>query len=153
MAQSAYNRALDLLAARAYTVRDLRRKLVQKEVPEDEVDAVVQRLLGAGLLDDDRYALSYARSKLTAAGSSRRRVQQELERKGVPASVARDAVDQVMVDEEIDTRSVVERVARRKLISMGDLDPVVRRRRLYAFLARRGHELDEIQSVIRDLGA
>lgn len=152
MAQTPYNRALDLLSARPYTVRQLRRKLIQKEVPAEEADAVVERLVGAGLLDDAKYAVAYTRSKLIGQGASVRRIGQELARKGVSAEVSKQAIAEVVVDEEIDTRAVVERVARKKLASMGDLDPVVLRRRLFAFLARRGYELDEIRDVVAAVG-
>ena len=152
MAQTPYNRALDLLSARPYTVRQLRRKLAQKEVPADEADAVIARLLGAGLLDDERYALAYARSKLVGQGSSARRISQELARKGVSAELSKQAIEQVVIDEEVDTRAVIERVARKKFASMGDLEPAVLRRRLFAFLARRGYELDEIREVVAILG-
>ncbi|MGI8545799.1 MAG: regulatory protein RecX [Gemmatimonadaceae bacterium] len=152
MAQSAYNRALELLSARPYTVRRLRTKLLQKEVPPDEADVVIQRLVEAGLLDDEKYALAYARSKLVGAGSSKRRIRQDLQRRGISAETSDQAVDQVIVDEEVDTRALVERVARKKLASMGDLEPLVLRRRLYAFLARRGYDLDEIQAVMKGIG-
>ena len=152
MAQTPYNRALDLLSARPYTVRQLRRKLIQKEVPADEADAVIERLLGAGLLDDERYALAYARSKLVGPGSSARRISQDLARKGVSSELSKQAIEQVVVDEEIDTSAVIERVARKKLASMGDLEPVVLRRRLFAFLARRGYEMDEIREVVAAVG-
>jgi regulatory protein len=143
-----YNRALDLLSARPYTVRQLRRKLIQKEVPADEADAVVERLVGAGLLDDAKYASAYARSRLTGQGASVRRISQDLARKGVPAEVAKQAIAEVVSEEDVDTRAVIERVARKKLTSMGDLEPVVLRRRLFAFLARRGYELDEIRDAV-----
>ena len=147
-----YNRALELLSARAYTVRQLRRKLLQKEVPPDEADAVVHRLLGAGLLDDGRYAVAYARSKLVGQGASVRRVGQDLARKGVSAETAKHAIAEVVADEAIDTKAMIERVARRKLASMGDLEPTVLRRRLFAFLARRGYELDDIRDVVGAIG-
>jgi regulatory protein len=152
VAQTPYNRALDLLSARPYTVRQLRRKLIQKEVPADEADAVIERLLGAGLLDDERYALAYARSKLVGQGSSARRISQDLARKGVSAELSKQAIEQVVIDEEIDTRAVIERVARKKIASMGDLEPVVLRRRLFAFLARRGYEMEEIREVVAAVG-
>jgi regulatory protein len=153
MAQTPYNRALDLLSARPYTVRELRRKLIQKEVPPAEADAVIARLLDAGLLDDAKYASAYARSKLVGSGASVRRIRQDLARKGVAADIATEAVDQVIVEEEVDTAAVVERVARKKLASMGDLEPLVLRRRLFAFLARKGYDLDEIQAVVQRLFA
>ncbi|MEO6864104.1 MAG: regulatory protein RecX [Gemmatimonadaceae bacterium] len=152
MAQTPYNRALDLLSARPYTVRQLRRKLLQKDVPATEVDAIVARLLGAGLLDDTRYALAYARSKLVGQGASVRRIGQDLARKGVAAEISKQAIAGVVIEEEVDTRAVIERVARKKLAAMGDLEPVVLRRRLFAFLARRGYELDEIRDAVAAIG-
>jgi regulatory protein len=152
VAQTPYNRALDLLSARPYTVRQLRRKFVQKEVPAEDVDAVIERLIGAGLLDDTKYALAYARSKLIGQGASVRRIGQDLARKGVSAEISKQAIAEVVMEEEVDTRVVIERVARKKLASMGDLEPVVLRRRLFAFLARRGYEMDEIRDVVAALG-
>ena len=151
-ARSAYSRALDLLSARPYTVRQLRRKLVQKEIAADEVEAAIERLLGAGLLDDSRYALAYARSKLAGPGASVRRIGQDLARKGVAAEISKQAIALVVEEEDVDTRAVIERVARKKVATMGDLDSVVLRRRLFAFLARRGYELDEIRDVVAVLG-
>ena len=113
---------------------------------------MIERLLGAGLLDDARYAIAYARSKLVGQGSSVRRIGQDLARKGVTQEIARHAIAEVIVDEEVDTRAVIERVARKKLASMGDLEPVVLRRRLFAFLARRGYELDEIRDAVAAIG-
>jgi regulatory protein len=148
VAQTPYNRALDLLSARPYTVRQLRRKLLQKEVPADETDAVLERLIGAGLLDDARYAAAYARSKLVGQGASVRRIGQDLARKGVSADISKQAIAEVLEEEDVDTRAVIARVARKKISSMGDLEPTVLRRRLFAFLARRGYELDEIRDAV-----
>jgi len=152
VAQTPYNRALDLLSARPYTVKQLRRKLIQKEVPAEDAESVIARLLSAGLLDDERYALAYARSKLVGQGSSARRISQDLARKGVNAELSKQAIAQVVDEEKVDTKAVIERVARKKIASMGDLEPVVLRRRLFAFLARRGYELDEIRGVVGRVG-
>ena len=119
----------------------------------DEAETVIQRLIVAGLLDDTRYALAFARSRLVSQGASSRRVAQDLARKGVTAEIAKKAIHEVIVDEEVDTRASLQKAARRKLASMGDLEPLVVRRRLFAFLARRGYELDEIREAMSDLFA
>ena len=48
----------------------------------------------------------------------------------------------------IDPSAVIERVAQKKLAQLGNLDPLTLRRRLFAFLARRGYDLDEIKAVV-----
>ena len=148
---TAYNYALNLLAARPYTTRSLHRKLIQREYEAADADEAIRRLVANGLLDDAKYAEQYARSKILTTGASKRRVQQDLFRKGIKPELANEAIDAVIDQENIDPAALVERVARRKLAQMGDLEPLVLRRRLFSFLARRGYELDVIKSVVSRL--
>ena len=148
---TAYNYALNLLSARPYSTQALHRKLIQKEYPAADADDAVRRLVDAGLLDDAKYAEQYARSKILSTGASKRRLQQDLYRKGIKPDMATNAITQVIDDEEIDTAAVVERVARKKLAQLGDLEPLVLRRRLFGFLARRGYDVDEIKRVVGQL--
>jgi regulatory protein len=150
---TAYNYALNLLAARPYSTQSLRRKLVQKEYSADEATSAIDRLTENGLLNDERYAEQYARSKILSTGASKRRLEQELYRKGIKGEAATSAIAHVIEEEEIDPAAMIERVARKKLAQLGDLEPLVIRRRLFAFLARRGYELEDIKSVVARLSA
>ena len=149
MAASAYEYALNLLTARQYTSRNLRRKIVQKGFPATDADETIARLTANGILDDSRYAAQFARGKLLGAGASKRRIRQQLYQRGIVGEVADPAIDAVIEDEEIDLDAVVEKDARKKLASLGALDPLVVRRRLYAHLARRGYNIDEINRVMK----
>jgi regulatory protein len=148
---TAYDYALSLLAARPYSARALNRKLIQKQYLAADADDAIRRLLGNGLLDDGKYAEQYARSKMVSTGASKRRLTQDLYRKGINAQVATQAIANVVEQDAIDPAEVVERVARKKLAQLGDLGPLVLKRRLFAFLARRGYDLDEIKSVVSRL--
>jgi regulatory protein len=148
---TAYNYALSLLSARPYSVRSLHRKLIQKEYEAADADDAIRRLVANGLLNDEKYAEQFARSKILSSGASKRRVTQDLYRKGIKSEVASVAIANVIADEEIDTAAVIEQVARKKLAQLGDLEPLVLRRRLFAFLARRGYDLDEIKAVVTRL--
>jgi regulatory protein len=148
---SAYNYALNLLAARPYATRALHRKLVQKQYSAADADDAIGRLLDNGLLNDAKYAEQFARSKMLSTGASKRRLTQDLYRKGIKGDVATQAIANVVEQDEIDPAAVIERVARKKLAQLGDLEPLVLRRRLFAFLARRGYDLDEIKSIISRL--
>ena len=148
---TAYNYALNLLSARPYAIKALHRKLIQKQYSAADADDAIRRLVDAGLLDDKKYAEQYARSKIVASGTSKRRIQQDLYRKGIKGDVASIAIANVIADEEIDTAAVIENVARKKLAQLGDLEPLVLRRRLFAFLARRGYDVDEIKRVVASL--
>lgn len=150
-APTAYNYALNLLSARPYSTSALYRKLIQKQYPAADADDAIRRLVDNGLLNDAKYAEQYARSKILTTGTSRRRLQQDLYRKGIKGDLATTAIANVIEQEEIDTEAVLDRVAKKKLTQLGNLEPLVLRRRLFAFLARRGYDLDEIKSVVARL--
>lgn len=143
-----YDRALRMLALRPRASAELRRSLVRKGEPSEHVDATIDRLTRAGLLDDGAFARQFARSRSAGTGASRRRIQQELNRRGVARAVTDAAIAEVYEDEAIDEGEVAERAARKKLRSLGGLDPVVRNRRLFAFLARRGYDSRDIRRAI-----
>jgi len=85
---TAYNFALSLLAARPYSAQGLNRKLIQKRYLAADADDAIRRLLGNGLLDDAKFAEQYARSKMLSTGASKRRLTQDLYRKGIKSDVA-----------------------------------------------------------------
>jgi regulatory protein len=143
------DRALNLLAHRARSARELRRRLLQKGEPPALIDAALERLERMGLIDDAEYARQVARSKVMAQGASKRRVRQELFKRGVASELADAAIEEVYEDEAVDPGEIVERAARKRLQALGGLDPETRRRRLYGFLARRGYESDEIRAAMQ----
>jgi regulatory protein len=148
MANSPYEYALNLLAARAYTVRNLRRKLNQKGFEPADAEKALERLQASGLLDDGKFAAEFAWQRLVVAGASVRRVEQDLIRRGISPESAKAAARAVVDEEELDFGDSMERLARKKLASLGDLDPHIKRRRVFGFLARRGYELDDINRTL-----
>ena len=147
---AAYDRALNLLAFRARSARELQRRLVQKGVTAERADRVIAKLREAGLIDDADFARQLARSKMSV-GASRRRVHQELFKRGVAREVADEAVEQVVEEDGLSDAESIERIARKKWRTLDGLDEPMRRRRLFAFLARRGFDSDEVSRVVRQL--
>ncbi len=156
-----YDRALRLLAARGRSIRELRRRLLMAKEPEHHVSAALEKLEAMGLLDDAEYARQLARSQMVGRGYAPRRLQQELARRGVARDVADRAIDLVLSEDTapgsygaesgIDLRETIEKLARKKLRGLGSLDQETRDRRLYAFLARRGYDSDDIRAVLAKL--
>ena len=147
-----YDRALNMLAFRARSSAELARALVRKGEPKELADRAVARLQEQGLLNDAAFAESFTRAKVLGAQQSKRRVQQGLARKGVARSITDEAIATVFEEEGVDQRDVVEQAARKKLRSLMRLDPAVRRRRLYAFLARRGYDGEDIRVAMQAVG-
>src|SRR6187399_417803 len=90
-----YDRALNLLAFRARSSRELSRRLKEKGASAECIEQVITKLRDAGLVDDADFARQVARSKVSG-GASKRRVQQELFKRGVERDVADEAVSEVL---------------------------------------------------------
>ena len=158
-----YDRALRLLAARGRSIRELRRRLLMAKEPEHHVSAALEKLESMGLLDDAEYARQLARSQMVGRGYAPRRLQQELARRGVARDVADRAIELVLTEDAapgsfgaesgVDLTETIEKLARKKLRGLSSLDPDTRDRRLYAFLARRGYDSDDIRAVLAKLQA
>jgi regulatory protein len=150
---SAYEQALRFLEFRPRSIAELRRKLLQTGQPSGEIEQVITRLVDQRILDDAAFARQFARTKLLGAGASRFRVKQELARKGIARAIVDQAITDLQDDEGIDSSAALDRVAEKKWKSLATLDEFTRKRRLYAFLARRGFNPDEIRSAMGNLEA
>lgn len=143
-----YDRALAMLASRARASRELARLLVRKGEPEPFVRAAIERLTAIGYLDDAAFARQFARSKLAVGGLSRRRLQSELARRGIARDVADAAIAEMLQEEHVDEAGILDQLAARKLHALRDQPPDVQRRRVFAFLARRGYDLDDVRAAV-----
>ena len=148
-----YDRAVNMLAFRARSSAELTRALTLKGEDRQHVQRAIAHLLEQGFLNDVAFAQAFTRTKLLGALHSPRRVQQGLARKGVARQVSDAAIATVVAEESVDQHALVEQVARKKLRTLATLEPVVRRRRLYAFLARRGFDGQEIRRAMAAVGA
>lgn len=146
---SAYDRALALLTDRGYAIRDLRRRLLDHGYAPTEVDTVIERLTATGLVDDAAYARALARSRLVGRRTGQRRIRQELVARGVERGVAEAVLAEVAMDEAVDEAATAERLARQRVTALGALEPATLRRRLYAYLARRGFAPDDIRRAVK----
>jgi regulatory protein len=139
---AAFDKALEALGRRSRASAELHRWLTQRGHAAPHAAAAIERLLELGLLDDASYARSFARARAVGRGMSRRRIRAELRRRGVPREVIDSALRDVLEDEAVDEAALAAMVARKRLRSLAGLELPVRRRRLYAFLARRGYDAE-----------
>lgn len=136
------------LTAAPKSRRQLAEKLRAKEVEEDVIDAVLDRMEDVGLVDDAAYAGMLVRSQVASRGLARRALAQELRRKGFDDETAATALEQVSDDDE--RRRALE-LAHKKMRTMGSLAPDVEKRRLAGLLARKGYSGSLVWSVIAEV--
>lgn len=149
----AFDRAAAALGRRARSKHELERWLLQRGYDAADVAEAVARLSELGALDDSQYARAFSRSRALGKGMSRRRLQQELARRGVSREQADQAIAEVMDEEAVDERALLEAAARKKMTTLAGLDPDTAKRRLAGFLARRGYDASAVSAVVRKLMA
>jgi regulatory protein len=148
--EAAYRAALRVETRRSHARNDLRRRLIQKQHPPAAVDGALTRLLAQGVLDDARFARAYAATRLRR-GRGPARVLTDLLIQGVERRVAEAAVAQAMVDEGVDPEQEVRALAERRVRQLADVPRLVRKRRLTAYLLRRGWSGGTVRALVEEL--
>jgi regulatory protein len=145
-AEAAFRTALRALEARGYARTDLSRRLVRKGHPRAAVDAAMERAAGLGLLDDAAFARNYVETR-----SSRGRGPARLARDLMAMGVERREIDAALAAHWPDGPGEVEvplALVTRRAAQLAGLPPAVRRRRLLAYLARRGYRGHGVSAVV-----
>lgn len=132
----AKNIVLHQLSRQAKSAFQLREVLTKREIPAEIIDSVIERFTEAGLIDDLQFAITVANSRRQTRGLSTSAIRRELIKKGVGAAEIDQALQNFLDEDELAT---AVRIATKRLRSMTNLEPEVRRRRMLGFLARKGY--------------
>jgi regulatory protein len=139
----------DLLSRKAWTRKELTRRLERRGAPPDVAAAVVADLAGRGYLDDETLAAGWAevRARVRKVGSVRLR--QELARRGV----ARDAANRAVVNafEEVPELERALEAGRRRLPALRRARPDRLGPRLADHLMRRGYPPSVVRRAVQTL--
>jgi regulatory protein len=138
---------LDQLTGRARTRSELAGKLAARNVPTDIAGRLLDRFEEVGLVDDAAFAREWVEQRQSGRGLARRALAQELRRKGIDDEVAREALDEVDEDQEVEA---ARRLVQAKLRSVRSLDRDRAVRRLVGMLARKGHSSAVAFRVVKE---
>jgi regulatory protein len=143
----AWEAAIALLALRGYSTHELEQRLRRRGYGAEEIAAVVARLTAARYLDDAEYARAWARSRARRLSLGPVRLARELRARGVEAAHIAEALAESAT--EADPRALAEAAAARRLKGLQGVPAAAARRRLAAFLVRRGFATAVIIDVCR----
>lgn len=143
----AVNKALVFLTSRPRSIREVRDRLAKKGVEPPVIEAVIARLAGWGYVGDADFARYWVENRGANQPRGKRLLRQELWQKGV----ARETVDEVLAEAEIDEAGAALTLARKRLRQLRALDAPTQRRRLSAFLQRRGYDYPTIKAALDTL--
>lgn len=149
--EAALRAALRHLGRRGFATADLARRLERKGHARAAVASAVARLQELGLLDDAAFARHFVESR-SARGRGPSRLRRDLLALGVPDRHI-DGALAAQWPGGADLAHLVRPLAERRARQLGALPRPVLRRRVLAYLARRGYSGSEVGKVVADVVA
>lgn len=146
--EGALRAGLRALERRAHGTAELRRKLRRHGHADRALDRALPRLATLGLLDDAAFAREYV-SLRSARGHAPLRLRRDLGRLGIDARAIEEALRPLRESEDEPLRRPRELVERRAR-QLDGLPREARRRRLMAYLGRRGYRGTEARAVVEE---
>jgi regulatory protein len=142
--------AFELLARKAWSGRDLARRLRRRGAPAEIAQAVVADLAGRGYVDDQAFARWWAEARARGRRIGSRRLQQELAAKGIPREMVEAAIAAAF--EEIGESERALEAARRRLPALLRGRQAARASaRLADYLLRRGYPAPAVRHAVSTL--
>jgi regulatory protein len=136
-----YAKAINYIAVRPRSRREVIDYLMRKDVPREATGAVIERLERAGLLNDQEFAASWVANRQLLRPRSRRRLVQELAAKGVSREDAQVALSEL--DEDSELSVLIEVVEKKQRLSQYQ-DAA----KLMGYLARQGYTYERIKKAL-----
>lgn len=147
MRARAFQRAVKLLAAKPRSIAELRERLAERCSSKPVIDAVIARLREYGYLDDERYALGYASSKVRQQPIGRRRLELSLAKRKVDRAVTSEALDQVFA--ETSEEELLDRALEKRIRLRGRPRNRAEAKSLFDHLLRLGFPFELVSEKVR----
>ncbi len=146
--QKAKNYAFLLLKFRLRSENELRQRLKKKKFAEAVIGETIAFLKEKSFLDDDLFAKSWIQFRIKRPFGLRR-IREELRIKGLGREVINKALQEV--EKDYSEEEVVKEIAQERIGKLSGIEPRSAKRRLYAYLLRRGFSSEIVMDTINQL--
>jgi len=140
--EGAYNHALNFLSYRPRSRAEVVRYLQGRDVSEQQAESIIARLERVGLLDDQEFARFWVENRERHRPKGLRALRYELRGKGLDGDVIERALASVDVSDS------AYRAASKKARQLSQLDASTFRRKMVAYLARRGFDYEVARETV-----
>jgi regulatory protein len=145
-AERAYNSALHFLSYRPRSRDEIVRFFRKHRVDPDAATQALERLAQAGLLDDKEFARFWIENRQQFSPRGSWALRTELRQKGVPTDVIEETLAELPAEE-----SAAVEAGRRRLHAYRNLEEADFRRKMLAFLQRRGFGYEAANEATKQL--
>lgn len=144
----AHNISLNALARRGVSSQEMSELLRRRELDEGEICLELGRLERVGLLDDEKLARTLIRTLQERKGLGKTAIVAELRRRKLDQGTIDDAIEEYFEDEGVDELTRARELAMKRAPQLRSLDTETARRRLGAFLMRKGYSGSIVASAV-----
>lgn len=141
--QRANRLALGLLARREHSFLELSRKLTQRDIPDDVIQATLESLQAENLLSEERFVEQFVRSRIER-GDGPMKIRAELTQRGIDSARSEQEIE----IQDPDWTALAE-TQRRKRFGAEIPAEFNERARQARFLQGRGFGMSEIQRALK----
>jgi regulatory protein len=146
--QKARNYAFLLLKFRLRSEKELYQRLKRKKFEEGVIRETLSFLKDKAFIDDRLFTKTWIEFRLKRP-LGLRRIKEELNLKGIPREVIDSEI--IATKENYCEEDVVDRIALQKLGQLKGIEPDKAKRRLYAYLLRRGFSPEVVMDAVNQL--
>ncbi|MFA5068806.1 MAG: regulatory protein RecX [Candidatus Omnitrophota bacterium] len=140
--------AISLLNYRPYSEMEIRQRLKKKGFPPKVIDDLISDFKEKSLINDEKFSMLWARSRLQSQGQSFYKIKKELLSKGID----RQIIDSITrgLEQEFSEKETAARLTAKRLAGLKGIDIDKAKRRLYSYLMRRGFSNSVVFEVINE---
>ncbi len=144
-------RAFNILSAKPRSMAEMRTRLLEKEwATEEIVERVIARLCELEYLNDEKFAVQFANSKLITKSVGASRLRQALQRKKLSPTVITQALESVYTEKSED--ELIEKALEKRLRLKGRPTTREESKKLFDYLLRLGFKYDLVIRKVREAG-
>lgn len=143
--QEAFLRLSALCAQAEHCEYEMQEKMRRWQLPDDAQARVMQRLVSERYVDDNRYALAFARDKVKYNKWGRRKVEQALWQKRIADDIRQQVLDSIG---DADYISVLRPLLQQKRRAVKARNDYELRMKLVKFALGRGFTMDIIRQCV-----
>jgi regulatory protein len=145
--ERAQSQLMGLLKVRPRSKYEVRMRLRQRGISQDIIQQVIALAEDKGLLDDELFAKLWIEERMISKPKGRQALEQELREKGID----REIISQLLNRQEMDEFPLAKQLAEERLQRHAHEAVETQKRKLGAFLKRRGFSFAIINKVLREV--
>jgi len=146
--EKAKNYCFLLLKFRPRSEYEIRERLKRKKFGEPVIKAVLAFLKEKSFIDDEAFTQAWVDFRLKKSFGLRR-ITQELRIKGIDKDIVAQVLEKTK--ENYSEREAVAKITRERLNRLKEIEPQTAKRRLFAYLLRRGFSSEAIIDALEQL--